>query len=389
MRLSPSPRSSQRHRGAGLRHHLNQPLPSDGVRAGRKPGGPHREPSPAGPCDRDHAAGRRGGRSRACEGHRAPRHQAGQHPPVRRRQREACRLRYRFVRGCHQPNGYRGGSRVPEIHLAGAGDGRARTPHADVYAMGVVLYELLSSRLPFEGANPTAIAISHVEEDPERLSVLLPELDPQLDALVVRCLVKQPEARFADGNELAAALDDPNFGMAAMAFVDEEDTTSFAPVAGAGAAEAGGSWAAETWARVMAGVGQMGGARSSLLKKVAAAVVLVVLLVLIGIHLTSQPGVAEPGRQVSSSQPVSHHKKELSSVTSSPSTTPTTVTVTSSPTTSRPHGPHKSPKPKHSAPSTSVTVATTSTSAPSTTSSTTTTSAPASTPTPTATAPAH
>jgi serine/threonine-protein kinase len=269
--------------------------------------------------------------------------------------------------------------------------GEHATPRADVYAMGVVLYELLSGRLPFEGGNATAIAIAHVEEDPQPLSALLPELDPQLDALVMTCLAKQPEARFADGNALAAALADPDFAGAAITSPDEEDTTSFAGAVGAGAVGAGAAGAGAWWARITAGAGQMGAARSSVLKKAAAAVVVLVLLVLLGIHLTSQPGVAAPRKpkQVSSSQPVSHHKRDLSSVTSSPSTTPTTVTVSSSPSTSRPQGPHKSPKPRHPGPSTSVTAATTSTSAPSTTSSTTTTSAPSPTPTPAATAAAR
>jgi serine/threonine-protein kinase len=256
--------------------------------------------------------------------------------------------------------------------------GKQATPAADVYAMGVVLYELLCGRLPFEGGNATAIAISHVEEDAQPPSSLVPELDPQLDALVMRCLAKQPQARFEDGNALAAALADPSFAGAPIGSPDQEITAPLARY----------SWGRASWARAVAGAGQMGATRASVLKKAAAALVVVALLVAIGIHVTSQPGVAEPRtpKQPSSSQRQSHPKKGVSSVT----TSSVAVTVSSAPTTSQPQGTHKSPKPKPSSPSPSVTAGATTTSppttAPTTAPTTTTTSAPSPTPTPTASA---
>lgn len=85
--------------------------------------------------------------------------------------------------------------------------GRDATPASDVYALGIVLYELLTGVRPFEGDNITAIAIAQVEQEPAPPSTHVPELGPDIDALVLRCLAKEPATRFADGYEMALALD--------------------------------------------------------------------------------------------------------------------------------------------------------------------------------------
>jgi|GEM_PF-4091971 len=85
--------------------------------------------------------------------------------------------------------------------------GRQPVPASDVYSLGVVLYELLTGQKLFEHTNVTAIAIAHKEEEPEPPSASVEDLDPALDALVLRCLEKDPADRFQDGNELAGAID--------------------------------------------------------------------------------------------------------------------------------------------------------------------------------------
>lgn len=80
-------------------------------------------------------------------------------------------------------------------------------PAADVYALGIVLYELLTGVRPFERDNITAVAIAHVEQEPAPPSTHVPELGAAIDALVLKCLAKDPDERFADGAELAAALE--------------------------------------------------------------------------------------------------------------------------------------------------------------------------------------
>ncbi len=84
--------------------------------------------------------------------------------------------------------------------------GGAITPATDVYALGVVLFEMLAGRHLFEGESFVQVAMQHLHADPPRLSDLNPAVPSSLAAVVSRALAKDPAARFADGRAFAAAL---------------------------------------------------------------------------------------------------------------------------------------------------------------------------------------
>ena len=77
---------------------------------------------------------------------------------------------------------------------------------ADLYALGCVLFEMITGRLPFEGA-PTGLIYKHVYEPPPRPKQLRPEAPVALEALVLKLLSKQPERRSASAYEVADELD--------------------------------------------------------------------------------------------------------------------------------------------------------------------------------------
>jgi eukaryotic-like serine/threonine-protein kinase len=102
------------------------------------------------------------------------------------------------------------------------------TPSSDLYSIGVILYEALTGRVPFEGDSAVAVALKQVSEQPHPPSRLNPAIPPALDAVVMRALAKDPANRFATADEFIAALDAAEADPATPA---ASDTARFVPVA--------------------------------------------------------------------------------------------------------------------------------------------------------------
>ena len=72
--------------------------------------------------------------------------------------------------------------------------------------MGIVLYEMLTGRVPFDGDRPVTVAMKQINEPPVPPRVFAQDIPPELDAVVMKALSKRPEDRFGDWDAFAHAL---------------------------------------------------------------------------------------------------------------------------------------------------------------------------------------
>ena len=84
--------------------------------------------------------------------------------------------------------------------------GHAVSAASDLYSIGVILYELLTGAVPFEGETAVAIAFKQVSAEPRPPSEVNPAVPAALDAMVLRALAKDPAQRYADAEEFITAL---------------------------------------------------------------------------------------------------------------------------------------------------------------------------------------
>jgi serine/threonine-protein kinase len=112
---------------------------------------------------------------------------------------------------------------APELVVDGTSDARA-----DVYAAGVVLYELLTGEKPHAGESPIAVAYKHVHEDVPPPSRLAPEVPAYVDALVARATARDRDQRPADAGVLLHQLHRVSQALAGGVWDDEELTADLA-----------------------------------------------------------------------------------------------------------------------------------------------------------------
>jgi eukaryotic-like serine/threonine-protein kinase len=77
---------------------------------------------------------------------------------------------------------------------------------SDLYSLGVVLYEIFTGSLPFEDDSPVALVLKHVNNTPPPPRSKNPRVDPRIAAIVMKCIEKEPAARFQSARELYRAL---------------------------------------------------------------------------------------------------------------------------------------------------------------------------------------
>jgi eukaryotic-like serine/threonine-protein kinase len=89
-------------------------------------------------------------------------------------------------------------------------EGKGRIDHrTDIYALGILLYEMLTGRVPFQGEGYGEVLVQHLTQLPQRPATVNPAIDAYVEAVVMKALEKRPDDRFPTMDELRQALQDP------------------------------------------------------------------------------------------------------------------------------------------------------------------------------------
>ncbi|GAB4274157.1 MAG: hypothetical protein Kow0080_22220 [Candidatus Promineifilaceae bacterium] len=95
---------------------------------------------------------------------------------------------------------------TPQYFSPEQASGLPATPASDVYAIGLILFELLTGQLPFKAENHTAMALKHIHEPPPPISTLNPAVPMELERIIAKVLSKEPSGRYRTAGQLGRIL---------------------------------------------------------------------------------------------------------------------------------------------------------------------------------------
>jgi len=97
---------------------------------------------------------------------------------------------------------------VGSVHYISPEQARGETaePASDIYSLGIVLYEMVTGKLPFQGETPIAVALKQIQDAPERPTSLNPALPQRLENIILRMMAKKPADRYETARQLSIDL---------------------------------------------------------------------------------------------------------------------------------------------------------------------------------------
>lgn len=113
-----------------------------------------------------------------------------------------------IAKGLQDANLTEAGTGMGTVHYVSPEQARGEqaTPASDLYSTGIVLFEMLTRSLPFNADSPVGVAMQHVSAAPPRPSTINPSIPPQVEAIVLRAIAKNPAERYPTGAALETAL---------------------------------------------------------------------------------------------------------------------------------------------------------------------------------------
>jgi beta-lactam-binding protein with PASTA domain len=96
---------------------------------------------------------------------------------------------------------------------------------SDLYSLGIVLYEMLTGNVPFNGESPVEIAMKHLSATPQPLTATRPDIPKSLESVILRALAKDPAARYQSADEMDAELERVGRGLNVSRETEEAATT--------------------------------------------------------------------------------------------------------------------------------------------------------------------